>query len=174
MPSIQNFEAVYTIVGFVVPGLIAAMVRAQFTTGRLPRATEAGLIYIALSTIYLAFALPIFELLPRDLGSMAATAEWLCLVFIGPALFGLSLGVGARFGVARRLLLRLRLNPVHPMPTAWDYKFTELVHRAGGGMGLGEAEGRYEVRGLLRRAIVHLLRAGRERHLRRRELRSVR
>lgn len=115
------------IVGFVVPGLVAAMVRAQFMTGRLPRTTEAGLIYIALSTIYLAIALPILELLPRHpSGSVAATAEWVVLVFFGPALLGLSLGIGTRFGVVRRLLLWLRLNPVHPMPTAWDYKFTEL------------------------------------------------
>jgi len=44
-------------------------------------------------------------------------------VFIGPAIFGLLLGLNAQFGFSRKFLQLCRLNPVHHIPTAWDWKF---------------------------------------------------
>ena len=43
---------------------------------------------------------------------------WFALVFIGPAIFGLLLGLNIYTGITRKILRRLHLNTVHVIPTA--------------------------------------------------------
>src|SRR5690349_19860281 len=58
MPDLKSLQTVYLTLGFLVPGLIASFVRAQFLTGRVPAHTEAALSYLVLSVIYYALTLP--------------------------------------------------------------------------------------------------------------------
>lgn len=48
---------------------------------------------------------------------------WFALTFVGPAVLGLLLGVNIQKDLFRRVLQRCGLNPVHVIPTAWDWKF---------------------------------------------------
>ena len=104
--------------------MIASFVRAQFITGRIPAHTEAALSYLALSIIYYALALPAVDyVLSLNEPGYHKTISWFALVFIGPAIFGLLLGLNAQREWGRRFLQWCCLNPVHVMPTAWDWKF---------------------------------------------------
>lgn len=128
MTDIKSLEGVHLALAFMVPGLVATFIRTQFTTGRMPAPKDSLAAYFALSVFYLALVLPavgyILEI--RDAGYFRAAA-WFGVVFVGPALLGLLLGLNARHEFGRQLLRRLGLSTVHVMPTAWDWKFANAV-----------------------------------------------
>ena len=124
VPDLKSLDNLLLILGFLVPGLIVLFVRSQFITGRRPPHAAALLSYLTVSIIYYALALPLvdFVLSIQEPGYLKALA-WFGLVFVGPAIFGLLLGINVQQGLLRRFLRWCRLNPVHVMPTAWDWKF---------------------------------------------------
>ena len=130
MPDLKSLENVYPILGFIVPGLIVLFVRSQFVTGRIPSHSATLLNYLTVSVIYYALALPFVDIVMsiHEPGYPKALA-WFTLVFAGPALLGLLLGVNVQKNLFRRFLQWCRLNPVHVMPTAWDWKFSGMTYQ---------------------------------------------
>ncbi|MGE3147784.1 MAG: DUF6338 family protein [Pseudorhodoplanes sp.] len=127
VPNVGSVETIYLVLAFIVPGLIASFVRAQFITGRTASHAEAALSYLTLSVVYYALALPAVDhALTLDEPGYRKALTWFALVFAGPSLFGLLLGLNAQKELTRRLLKRIGLNPVHVMPTAWDWKFGSM------------------------------------------------
>ncbi len=118
LPSIQS---AYLILSFLAPGLIILSIRSQFVTGRKPPYSEAVLYYFITSIIYYAIALPFMDLTQHVAGWRQV--GWVVVIVIFPALIGLFLGVNSQRGWLRRLMRSSGLNPVHEMPTAWDWKF---------------------------------------------------
>lgn len=128
MPDFNSIESVYLILAFFVPGFIVSYFRAQFITGRMQSLTNAALSYLTLSVIYFALVFPALEYaIGLQEPSWQKAATWAALIFIGPAMFGIGLGLCAQKELDRKLLHKIGLNPVHIIPTAWDWKF--------GGMG---------------------------------------
>ena len=130
MPDLKSLDNLYLILGFLIPGLIVLFVRSQFVTGRSPSHSAALLSYLTVSVIYYALALPFvdFVLSMHEPGHDKALA-WFALIFVGPAAFGLLLGVNIQKNLFRRVLQWCRLNPVHVMPTAWDWKFGGMTEQ---------------------------------------------
>ena len=127
MFNLNSLENIYLIVGFFVPGLIIMSVRSQFLTGRLRynSETEALLSYLTISVIYYGLVLPFIDfILSTHESSFVKVVPWLILIFVGPALLGILLGMNIQKNWFRRALHKCCcLNTVHPMPTAWDWKF---------------------------------------------------
>src|SRR4051794_5979655 len=96
MPELKP-ENLYLLLFFIVPGIIALFVQSRFITGRTPSTKENLLAFVVLSLIYYSFTIPFIE-------SAAAVREpwilraviWILLVLVGPAAFGLVLGVLAQ------------------------------------------------------------------------------
>ena len=109
---------------FFVPGAIILYVRSQLTTGRLPPPSERFLSYLILSTIYLALTLPFIDYQP-DLGlANLGSRSWIIWLFMVPIVVGLVLALtGSHF---RDFLMKIGLKPVHPIPSAWDWKFSNV------------------------------------------------
>ncbi|MDE0149666.1 MAG: DUF6338 family protein [Rhodospirillaceae bacterium] len=125
--NIKPFQDLYLTLGLLVPGLIVLFVRSQFVTGRNQPHTEAFLSYLVVSAIYYAIAFPIIDFFQSiEISQYINLLGWLILVFIGPAGLGLLLGVNVQYDLLRRLLRKCGLNPVHAMPTAWDWKFGSM------------------------------------------------
>lgn len=124
MPDLKGATNVYLVLAFVVPGLIIAWTRAQFITGRLMAMKDNFIAYLALSVIYYAVAFPAVEYLLtfKDAGWAKALA-WLTIVFVGPFVAGLLLGLASQREWLRVLATRLGINTVHASPTAWDRVF---------------------------------------------------
>ncbi|MGP0566715.1 MULTISPECIES: DUF6338 family protein [unclassified Nitrospina] len=123
MPDMKSLNEIYLVLILLVPGLVVIYVRSQFVTGRRPPHSEAILSYLTVSCIYYALALPFVDLvisLPEN--SSFKIIAWFTMVFLGPAFLGLALGVNIQKGLFHRFLKRCNLNPVHVMPTAWDWK----------------------------------------------------
>jgi hypothetical protein len=122
--DLKSLDNVALILMLVVPGLIATFVRAQFITGKTTSHADAALSYLVLSVIYYAVVLPaLTSLFPSGLASFRSTWAWFLVLFVGPAFLGLLLGIEAQKQLTRRFLQWCCLNPVHVMPTAWDWKF---------------------------------------------------
>lgn len=147
MPDLKGISNLYLVLAFLVPGLIIAFVRSQFLTGRLRTVQDNAVAYLALSVLYYGVAFPAVEyvLSIREPGWQKAGA-WIGLIFLGPALVGLLLGLAAAGDLGRRILARFGLNPVHPSPTAWDYVF---AGRRGSAYVIVTLEGGATVAGLL-------------------------
>lgn len=131
MPDLNLFDNPYMIVGLLVPGLIVLSVRSQFLTGRRPSHSAALLSYLTVSVIYYALALPFVDFIlsfqKPDNSNVLLT--WFALIFIGPALLGLLLGVNIQKDLFRSVLQYFGLNPIHVIPTAWDWKFGNMTEQ---------------------------------------------
>jgi hypothetical protein len=108
------------IMAFIVPGFVALSVRAQFIAGNIPSANgERFLAYVTVSVIYGTLVLRFVDV------TLIQTSVWvyLAVVFGGPLVLGLILGINIQQDLSRRFLSRIGLSTVHPVPTAWDWKF---------------------------------------------------
>jgi Family of unknown function (DUF6338) len=56
-----------------------------------------------------------------------ACIAWAFVVFVSPAMLGLGVGALGQRNAGRRLLDRLGISTLHPIPTAWDYFFGRRV-----------------------------------------------
>ncbi len=123
MPTIASTApAVYLV--FFVPGAMIIFVRSQLTTGRLPPPSERFLSYLIVSAIYLALTLPLVDYQPKLGLSNLSSWIWIGWLFVIPAIIGVFLA--ALWGRAPEFFLKTPLNPVHPIPTAWDWKFSNV------------------------------------------------
>lgn len=124
MGEILKPETLSLFLVFTVPGIIALYFRAQFLSGRIPSAADGALSYITLSLAYHAIAYPIARPL-----YVAGSIEgwygvwWFSLIFVGPTLLGMILGLNVRKGWTKKLINRFGLNTIHPVNSAWDWKF---------------------------------------------------
>ena len=120
MIDLKSPEAFQIVLYLVVPGLIAVFVRSQFLTGRMQKHSDALLTYLPISLVYWAMIMMV-GVSVQEIKKEPSIA--LVSVFLGPAILGVLLGLNARLDLIRRLLRKVKLNPVHPVPTAWDWKF---------------------------------------------------
>ncbi|MFA7441273.1 MAG: DUF6338 family protein [Sphingomonadaceae bacterium] len=126
MEALLDTEKVQTFLFFAVPGIIALYVRAQFLTGRMPPIAEGIATYVTLSLIYHAITYPLASsFYTASCASALAWVGWIVLLFVAPAILGLLLGLNVRKGWSKRLLTKARLNTVHPINCAWDWRFSE-------------------------------------------------
>lgn len=127
MPDFKGPENFYLILVFIVPGIIALFVRAKFITGRSPSKAENFLTFLVLSLIYYSFTILFIEqaFAAREPWILRA-AIWIALVLVGPAAFGLTLGIAAQKEWAHRIVDYFDLSIVHVIPTAWDWRFSKM------------------------------------------------
>lgn len=83
--------------------------------------------YLIVSLTYHALALPFFNILaPHDNGVYGGTLAWFLYIFVIPIFFGLLIGINIQKGFVRRVLQKAGFNPLHEIPTAWDWKFGRM------------------------------------------------
>ena len=112
MPDIKSIDNVHLVLVFLVPGLVALFVQSQFATGKNPTPTAAVLSYLTVSIIYYALVIFLVDyvLSIKELG-FGKVLVWFCIIFVGPVVLGLLLGVNIQFNVPRNFLRRVGLNP---------------------------------------------------------------
>ena len=130
MSNLMFLDNIYLALLLFVPGLVVLFVRSQFVTGAKFSHSAAWLPYLAISVIYYALAFPLIEFVVAiDEPVYGKILVWFSLVFAGPAVLGLVLGINIQENLFRRLLQRCGLNPVHVIPTAWDWKFGNMTEQ---------------------------------------------
>lgn len=127
MPDFKSPENFYLILVFIVPGVIALFVRSKFITGRAPSTAENFLTFLVLSLIYYSFTIFFIQrALAVTSPWLAKSAIWILLVLVGPAIFGLVLGIAAQKEWGAWLANKFDLSIVHIIPTAWDWRFGRM------------------------------------------------
>lgn len=126
MPEAMSPEFLVLFFFATVPGIVALFFRAQFMAGRMPAASEGLISYVTVSLAYQAFAWPIAAPLYAA-GEVTGWywLGWIALVFIGPAIVGVLLGLNIRKGWGRKLVGKLGITTVHPVNCAWDWRFSQ-------------------------------------------------
>lgn len=128
--TFDTVDAVYVTLAFIVPGFIIRSVMAMLIPSKEGPQHLAFLQFLSLSCInYAIWSWLIYLLLNSGFfvdHAGRSAAAWFCLIFIGPVGMGLLLGHLQSKNIIRRLLQWARFTPLHPIPTAWDYKFSAL------------------------------------------------
>lgn len=127
MGAIGTLDGLYIALAFIVPGFVFSAVRNQFTTGRERQGSEQVFRYIAYSAFnYAIFSGVIYLVLDHYSSPFARAAMWFFVILIGPAITGTLSGASIQNDWVRKSLHRVKLRPVHVVPSAWDYKFGRM------------------------------------------------
>ena len=122
--EIIDFDKAAIFLVLAVPGIIILYVRSQFLTGRFLSIADGLLTYVTVSLVYYALAFPILGWLDTVQPVKLPTGfGWVALVLLGPALVGILLGLSASKGWVQNLLRRIGITTVHPINSAWDWRF---------------------------------------------------
>ena len=119
MPGFEFFSQgnAHLAAQFLAPGVVALYVRSRFVPGRT--LAQPLIAYLAVSIAYHGLILSAIPL-PLD-------PPWsITYTLAGPAAAGFLLGLEVRFGLAHSLLSRIGIQPIHAIPTAWDWKFSRM------------------------------------------------
>lgn len=124
MGDLLHIEQLRVFLFFVAPGIVALFVRAQFLLGKMPPIAEGVVAYITISLIYHALVYPIAWHLYASSETLSwFVLDWIALIIIGPALLGFVLGLNIKMGWTRTALSKVGINTIHPVDSAWDWKF---------------------------------------------------
>lgn len=128
MDGLATTDALFLALTFIVPGFVLIAVREQFVTGR-ERHGELRLIRcLTFSVInYAVFSAPIYLLISSDLSLFWKALSWMIIILVGPIVLGLVAGVFVQKDTLERILRSVGLNPVHAVPTAWDWKWGRMA-----------------------------------------------
>lgn len=128
--TIDSFDALYLTLAFLVPGFIIQSTIAISLPRREDPIHLSFLRFLTFSCVnYAIWSWLIFAVHNVDFftDSPWRTARvWFIIILVGPAIEGLLLGWCRRTELGLRLLQRFGLSPIHPIPTAWDFKFSGI------------------------------------------------
>jgi Family of unknown function (DUF6338) len=124
LTEVKSLDQLTLVAAFIIPGLIATFIRAQFLTGRIGSGKDSLLIFFTVSVVWYGLSAPFITWLGQTgIAPYARPWQWLVLTVVGPAAFGALLGLNASCGWSQLLLAKCGMHVVHGMPTAWDWKF---------------------------------------------------
>ena len=124
MPTSLTPSDVASILAYLIPGFIALSVRSQFVTTLQLQNNERLLSYLTISVTYNALVIRYF---PGAIAGSWFGLGFILVFIVGPIIVGGLLGVNTQKDFVRGLLGKAKLSTIHPIPTAWDWKFTSLT-----------------------------------------------
>ena len=130
--AIPSINDILTALTFLVPGFIIARAREKFITGRRQGVGLELLEYLAFSAVnFVVFSWLIYQLTHSEWNLPAKTAAWFVVTLFGPLVLGATMGIAAQKDWLEMIfskwpLVLLEVKPVHPVPTAWDWKFARM------------------------------------------------
>jgi hypothetical protein len=128
MLGLNNDGTLAIALAFIVPGYIIAAIRTQFVAGRRQHKFEVLVLEcVALSLVNLCVWFPALVAGFPHAGSATIWngLGWLCAFVVSPAAIGALLGIAAQKSWCHDIANRIGFAPLHPMPTAWDWKFAQ-------------------------------------------------
>ena len=107
---------------YVIPGFIITWIRSQFLSGRITSNSSSLLYYLFVSFVYNA----IVQVFIKDFQFIDFNICWFTVIVLVPVVTGILLGIEAQKEWTYKFLRYFRLNPIHPIETAWDKKFRNM------------------------------------------------
>lgn len=142
--TITSFDMLFYTVGFLVPGFVWCSMVAMLVPQKGEQSQISFLRFLTFSCVnYALWSWLIFLLIKSEFftdHAVRSAVAWGLITLISPVVLGLLTGHFSQREMVLRFLRRLGLNPMHPIPTAWEYKFSSttspvwvLVTLKGGG-----------------------------------------
>lgn len=126
MSGLTSLDVVYIALIFVVPGFIIRAVRAQFVIEQDRTGVDQFVRLLAYSSINnAAFGSAIYLAFPYNLLAENKILVWSFLILIAPAVSSIASGASSQRQLLYKLLCWCKLRPIHVVPNAWDYKFSQ-------------------------------------------------
>lgn len=126
---LSTIDQFYLLLAFVVPGFVLHSVRAVFILSRAQSADMNLLRFMTLSAINYAVASPLIYLLVTADASdpkLLTSIGWFGVLLVCPAALGVLWTFSEKKGLLRSLLNRIKLTPINPVPTGWDWQFGRM------------------------------------------------
>ena len=120
--DLSVFDSLEHVLIYLVPGVIIMVVRARVISGRMPDASNLYLYYVTVSLIYHGLAFPLLGGTGLAEPSRGILLYWTYLIIL-PAAVGYGLGASVWWKRPRKWLSKIGIKLVHPVETAWDWKF---------------------------------------------------
>ncbi len=125
--TITGFDMLFYTAGFIVPGFVWCSMVAMLIPQKSDQPQISFLRFLTLSCInYAIWSWLIYLLIKSSffVGHPVRSAlAWGLVILISPVALGLVMGHFSQKARILQLLRRLGFSPLHPVPTAWDYKF---------------------------------------------------
>jgi hypothetical protein len=126
MEGLAKIDAIYVALVFVVPGYVFLSLRNQFVVGQGKLGKEQLLSYVTISGVNFALCgWIIYAAYKNEFDVPMMAASWMLVIVVIPALAGIVIGVCTQRDYFRRMYHWLNLEPIHVVPSAWDYKFSK-------------------------------------------------
>lgn len=121
--ELVNVENLKALISALAPGLIILGIRQRFIAGPEPSFQDRALAYAGVSALYYAISNPLVAYLsvPGRLEPWAISSFQYVVV---PVIVGLLAGLVISNDWVGSALRRIRLAPIHHIPTSWDYAFS--------------------------------------------------
>jgi len=127
---ITNFNTVFYSLAFLVPGFILHSTISIFTPTRSDYGNITFLRLLTLSCFnYAAWSWMVYLFFNHDffLSHPFRTAgAWGFIILIGPISLGVAWGYIRKRNISRGILQKIGFNPIHVIPTGWDWKFSRI------------------------------------------------
>jgi hypothetical protein len=126
MDGLSKFEAVYIALVFIVPGYIFLTCRNQFLPGQGRLGKDQIISYVTLSGVnFVLLGWIVYALYANDAALEWKIFGWVAVMALIPAGAGIALGCCTQREIIRRVYHWVGLEPIHRVPSAWDYKFSQ-------------------------------------------------
>lgn len=129
--TITGFDMLFYTVGFLVPGFVWCSMVAMLVPQKGEQSQISFLRFLTFSCVNYAFwSWLIYLLIKSEFFTdhvVRSAIAWGLIILISPVVLGLITGHFSQSETVLRFLRRLGLNPIHPIPTAWDYKFGNTI-----------------------------------------------
>lgn len=123
--ELPKADELQSLIAALAPGLIILGIRQWFIAGPPPTLQERAIAYAAVSAVYYAVANPLAAFMKGEIAVAAWVVDSGTYVLI-PAVLGVIAAAGTKSDLTAKLFSRVGLQPVHHIPTAWDYAFSRL------------------------------------------------
>lgn len=123
--QIESLDAVIFTLQFIIPGYLIETIVSSIIPRRKLQESELvvhSLAYSVYNTVIWYWA---FQLIRNHLVGVAFWFVDALLILSTACVTGFAIGLTREFGVIRKVFQRFGINITHPIPTGWDYKFSD-------------------------------------------------
>lgn len=113
------------LIAALAPGFLIMFVRRQFLVGKPPSLQDRAVTYLAISAVYFAVSIPTFAYLEANCRLLPQAGDFI-EYFALPIVVGFILALVTTHRGLDRAWQLIGLQPIHHIPSAWDYMFGNL------------------------------------------------
>lgn len=128
--TLAGSDVLFYTLAFLVPGFIMHLTLSIFVPRRTEQSELSFLRFLALSCMnYAIWSWLIYLILATGLYSThpyRVAFVWGVIILVSPVIIGIVLARLSQKEIPRTLLQRFGFNPIHEIPTAWDYQFSRI------------------------------------------------